>query len=235
MSAVRVACLIAAIALLGVAGWLLFSSSDRPLLPVERWEAHVGDPILIGDEEDPFVYAGGPDVRPTTGTGEIRVSADGTTGLVRISVDARANDPVPLAGEWLAGEFTLQSRIGEDTLIWTDVAVHGDTGRGEARLPEAHALLAGTSPFELVSAEPAGRGHLDGIWSIANALRKADGSIRQQGLVYSPLLRDKKAFADAERREFTLLLYTAGEDDVVLHLVFRQVDVTQSPSAINSP
>jgi len=77
---------------------------------------------------------------------------------------------------------------------------------------------------------------LSGEWALIQALRKNDGAIRQSGLVYSPLLRDKRGFADPEASEFLLLLHSDAEDSdnvpsyaVALHLVFANVTIEMGP------
>jgi len=78
----------------------------------------------------------------------------------------------------------------------------------------------------------------DGVWSLADALRKDDGSIRQQGLTFSPLLRDKTGFSDPSRLEFTLLLYDdtrGGISPVLLHLVFRTVHIPEASEGTIPP
>ena len=67
---------------------------------------------------------------------------------------------------------------------------------------------------------------LDQVRALEREMRE---SIRDQGLVFSPLLRDQSVFSDPDRTEITLLIYAAPESDVViLHLVFPDVRVSES-------
>ena len=115
--------------------------------------------------------------------------------------------------------------------------INGDIAGGDPNLPQTHALLAGKGAFDVYVDGKLTYENLQGEWSLADAVRQSDGSIRQSGLVYSPLLRDKAGFSDPERTEFTLLLHSGESDEnnkppysVVLHIVFSDVTIEkQSP------
>jgi hypothetical protein len=234
MDVQRLTLLALVIALLGAAAWLSYSAFIAPTARGERWEVLIDDPVLVGGPEDLFVYAGGPSVRPIAGDGEILVSKNGASSAVCITLDVRAADNLILTGEPFVGQLVLRSRIDDNASVWANVRIHGETDRGDDRLPETHALIAAASPFEIRPGDRRATQRLDGRWLIGHALRRTDGSIRKQGLVYSPLLRDKASFSDPQRLEFTLLLYD-GDNDPLLHLVFRGIHVVQSPSSITSP
>jgi len=94
-----------------------------------------------------------------------------------------------------------------------------------------------------VSIAEAAATYVSGFWAVAGALRREDGSIGQQGLVFSPLLREKTGFADPSREELTLLLYgeeagdAAGESGppVLLHVVFGSVSIERTPEEAGPP
>ena len=212
-----------------VGGRLLLTPSP-PQPPVARWqlEAEAGDPVIVGDASDPFVYAGGEAIRAVLGSGTVRLDAEGQ-GSIRLTVEAPSPDaPLSLQDGFILGEsWTLIAEFDASSPVWIDAVVHGDTGVGDERLPETMARYAGSTVFELRVDSNRQIEGLNGFWSIADALRRDDGSIGQQGLVFSPLLRDKTGFADRDRLELTLLLYVDSPGgDVFLHLVWRDIRVT---------
>jgi len=211
-----------------VVGWLLVA----PLVFQSGWQIAGESPRVVGDSVDPFVYAGGELVRPVVGTAAVRLTATGTGGTVRLSIESPEPSP-PLFmrdGSVVGRSWELSSRVDRSADVWFETCINGDTGLGERRLPETAALLAGESQFDLTVDGNRRLTGLSGFWSVADALRHDDGSIRQQGLVFSPLLRDKTGFSDPDRIELTLLLY---EDDpgsnVLIQLVFSDVVIEQSP------
>jgi len=107
--------------------------------------------------------------------------------------------------------------------------IHGDSAIGDSRLPETYVLYAGFGRFELLIDGKRQPTAWQGLWSIGDTLRQPDGSIRDRGLVFSPLLRDQSGFSDPDRTELTLLIYDAPESDtVILHLVFPDVRASGS-------
>ena len=134
----------------------------------------------------------------------------------------------PLLGE-LSSESSITLRLDRANAVWTDRAIHGDTGLGDSRLPVTRAHFAGSGVFELLVDGNKQSTEWVGFWLIGDALRQPDGSIRNQGLVFSPLLRDQSVFSDPSRTEITLLIYEGPESDtVILHLVFPDVRVSGS-------
>jgi len=108
--------------------------------------------------------------------------------------------------------------------VWIGRVIHGNTDVGDSRLPVTHAHFAGSGSFELLVDGNKQPTEWVGFWSIGDALRQPDGSIRNQGLVFSPLLRDQSVFSDPNRTEITLLVYKSPDSNaVVLHLVFPDV------------
>ncbi len=211
-----------------VAGWLLIAPH---VFPVE-WQISAESPRVVGDSIDPFVYAGGDLVRPVAGSATVRLAGTDTDGTVYLSIESLEPAP-PLSlrdGSIVGRSWDLVSRVDGSAEAWTETPFHGDSGIGDAQLPETTVLIAGQSGFDLIVDGNRRLNDLTGIWSIAHALRQDDGSIRQQGLVFSPLLRDKTGFSDPERLELTLLLYEDGPgSNVLMHLVFSDVVIERSP------
>ncbi len=213
-----------------VAGWVLLAPQSIP----NDWRFTAGDPVLVGDSDDPFVYAGGDSIRSVGGSGTLRISAN-RLGEIRLSIESpEPAPPLTLRGDAITGRsWSLISEIRVPTDVWIGVPVHGDAPAGDPRLPETTAQIAGEGRFELIVDGNRRLTDLPGIWSIANALRQDDGSIRQQGLVFSPLLRDKTGFSDPNRLELTILLYEDGPDsEVLVHLVFRDVPLEEAPAEL---
>ncbi|HHK67280.1 MAG TPA: hypothetical protein ENJ47_02605 [Candidatus Acetothermia bacterium] len=224
MDSLRTIALILAIAAIGIGAFLYASYEVKS--PTDTWQVKLADPIVIGNDDDRFAYAGGPLVREVSGSGRLSFSPEKRTGSIRIDFTDPEGD-----GEW-TGRNDLRSRLNGTTKIDSNVEIDGETGLGEVRLPQSHAYLAGMSDFTVYSGLwPVGR--VRGFWSLAYAIRKEDGSIRNQGLVYSPLLRDKTVFSDPTRLEFTLILYE--DDEVLLDLVFRKVTIVRSPEGEDLP
>lgn len=235
MDTSRLALTVLGVAILAVAGWLAYRAIDEAISITSGWEILVGDPILVGDVDDPYAYAGGDRVRSLEGAGRIVISERAERGFVRLSVRLDGTAEVLALGEGPIGELTLRSDIAMETILGKDTSVHGGTALGDPGLPETQALLLGSSSFDLrLDGDPVER-DLAGIWTLAHALRREDGAIRNQGLVFTPLLRDDTVFSDPDRLELTLLLYERAEDGnkrIVLHLVFRDVEVANAPNQI---
>jgi len=232
MDTSRFALVLLVVAIVGVAGWIAIRAVEEAVTLTSGWEILLGDPVVVGDLEDPFVYAGGDAVRPVEGGGRIRFSEGTESGSVRATVRLDGSASVLADGDPPVGEIVLRSRSSRANLVETDVVVHGETGRGESRLPETFALIYGAGPFELTLDGAPLRTDADVVWSVAQALRKDDGAIRNRGLVFSPLLRDDTVFADPDRLEATLLVYAPSGDGsrrIVLHVVFRRVEILASP------
>jgi len=212
------------------AGWLWVA----PRVFRAEWQILAGEPRVIGDSLDPFVYAGGEAVRPVVGSATVRLSADGSAGTVRLSIESAEPAP-PLTlrdGSVVGRSWGLVSSVDESAEVWLDALVHGSTGLGERRLPETMAQVAGRSRFDLTVDRDRRLAGLSGFWAVADAVRQDDGSIRQQGLVFSPLLREKTGFSDPDRLELTLLLYEDGPGgNVLVHLMFSNVTVERAPAA----
>jgi hypothetical protein len=233
MDASRISLAVLGVAILFVAGWLAVRAIDEALAIGRGWEIIVSNPVLVGDVEDPFAYAGGEDVRPLDGKGRVRLSGGGERGFVRLEVQLDESTALLATGAPTPGTLSLRSRMERDAAVLSDVTTHGETSRGESGLPETYAVLLGTSAYDLRLDGELLRSALTGTWTLAHALRREDGAVRNQGLVFSPLLRDDTVFADPDRLEFTLLLYEPVEDEaasVLLHLVFRRVEIIRSPA-----
>lgn len=212
-----------------VAAWLWLAPEED----VPDWRIQAESPRIVGDSIDPFVYAGGELVRSIDGSAELRWAEASAHGMVRTSIASPQGEAVLSLrdGSAVGRRWELVSVLDASAEVWFDAAIHGRTGLGERRLPETTARIAGQSRFDLTVDGDRQLTGISGLWSVAEALRQADGSIRQQGLVFSPLLRDKTGFADPDRLELTLLLYE-GEpgSNVLFHVVFSDVTIEQSPS-----
>ncbi len=225
------------IGILAVAGWLAIQAINESIALSSGWEVRASGLLLVGDASDRFAYAGGHLVRSADGDSRLRLSKGADCGVVRLTVHLdEKTDPSRGDRPWI-GALTLRSRVDETADIRTNVTVHGENEFGDPRLPVTFALLAVETRFELIlDGEPLEES-FDGIWILGDALRREDGAIRNRGLIFSPLLRDNTIFADPGRLEFTLLLYDADSNadrSVVLHLVFREVEVLASPVSISS-
>lgn len=191
--------------------------------PAEYVRFEVKHPWAIGTSEDAFAYAG-EDVHIIQGTASLRIDPDMEGSVLEIELLPDEALAAFLDGENPEHSIVLCMQLERADNIWVDRPVHGDSGIGDSRLPEILALYAGSGSFELLidgKKQPVG---WQGVWSIGDALRQSDGSIRDQGLVFSPLLRDQSGFSDPDRTELTLLIYDTPESDtVVLHLVFPGV------------
>lgn len=201
------------------AAWLLLVVI--PLSGDIRFEAQ--EPWSVGTAEDAFAYAG-EGVRSIQGTAALRIDPITSGGILEFDLSPDEALTALLNDEMPERSIVLRMRLAGADAVWTDRAVHGDSEIGESRLPATHILYAGSGRFELLidGVRQSVRWH--GFWSIGNALRRPDGSIRDQGLVFSPLLRDQSGFSNPDRKELTLLIYDARDSDaVVLHLVFPNV------------
>jgi hypothetical protein len=213
---------------LAAAGWLIFSHGALDAPSPAEWEVEATAPRRIGTADDPYAYAGGEAVRPILGTAELRAVQDGTSAAIvaRLTLlDDAGLEPIRPDDEPIR-ELELQATGA--TAFWTDETIYGETERGgDEALPQTDARIAGVSDATLSINGVARPGPLTLVWSVADALRREDGSIGQQGLIFSPLLREKAGFSDPGRMECTLILHDA--DAVILHVVFSEVTILASP------
>jgi len=226
--------LIGGLAVLG-AVLALFLGIDRPP-PIDAlaWDVAGAEPIVIGAAGDPFSYAG-THARALDGRAELRITPDGA-GILDVRLQIAPGDP-PIAllatGRRIERRIELHSALGPGVLLSRDIVLFGDTGIGRSPLPQTRAVLYAESRFQLTVDGERADGEWVGEWAIADALRRADGSIRQQGLVFSPLLRDKTGFSNPARSEWTLILRApaggATAAPVDLHVVFRTVEIIRRP------
>jgi len=210
-------------------GWLLM----EPRISPPDWSAIASNPSVIGTPTDHFAYTGGEAIVSVDGSANLQIGPD-DRGTLHVAVGSSGVDlPFVLRDGSPPGRaLDLVSVAGKSTKTWISQPIHGDSGTGDARLPRTIAQIAGQSMFDVVIDGDRQWVGLTGVWSIADALRQADGSIRQQGLIFSPLLRDKTGFSDPTRLELTLLLYEDGPgSEVLLHLVFESVELVRSPGA----
>ena len=83
MDASRLALTLFAVAILAVAGWFAYRAIDEAISIASGWEILAGDPVLVGDLSDPFVYAGGDMVRSLEGALRIVISERAERGFLR--------------------------------------------------------------------------------------------------------------------------------------------------------
>jgi len=214
-------------AILFAAGWIAFRAVEASISLRSVQEILLRDPVLIGDLDDPFVYAGGDGVRPIEGEGRIRFSEGTGRASVRASVRLEGSAAVLRSGAPVVGELVLRSPA-DASPVERDVVIHGESERGEPALPETTALLFSSGPLNAALDGAPVQRETTSAWSVAHALRRDDGAIRNRGLVFSPLLRDDTVFEDPDRLEATFLVYhrpEEGDPRIVLHVVFRDVEI----------
>jgi len=196
----------------------------------ETQEIFAEAPWLVGSMESPFAYGGSPATLRIEGSALLRWD------LAELSLEIQVALPVvPELLQASSGETevaddgprTLTIELFEPMDSWSNQAILGDTGRGDTRLPETLCAIAGAGSFRVQLEDARRESVWFGLWALADALRKDDGAIRKQGLVFSPMLRDRAGFSDPDRQELTLLLYTEEtfDADVVLQLVFPEIEV----------
>ena len=201
------------------------------------WIIRADAPMVVGGYGDNFAYSG-ENVRPIDGRLELRMDTARRVGRITVSLQtSEASGPLHVSAEQsFDGEITLVSRIDRSSTVSEEVFIHGDTGIAGPELPRTYATVVGWSRFDVFVDGNFVHGDLSGEWALIQALRKSDGAIRQSGLIYSPLLRDKRGFADVEQSEFLLLLHSGAEDsenlppyEVALHVVFTDVTIEIGP------
>lgn len=226
--------LLVLVGLAALLGWLWLNTGNESK---PTWIIRADTPTVIGGYGDNFAYSG-ENVRPMDGTLELRLNTVRRTGRITVSLQTTAESgPLRVSAEQsLDGEITLISQIDTTATTTEEAFVHGDTGIGGPELPRTYATVVGWSRFDVFVDGVRMYEDLSGEWALIQALRKNDGAIRQSGLVYSPLLRDKRGFADPEASEFLLLLHSDAEDsenlppyEAALHVVFTDVTIEIGP------
>lgn len=219
--------------------WLLLASTTTPdanPTPAEQTtliEVLATNPWLIGTTDDAFSYAG---EHATVVIGEAKLRMESTAHAGVLEIILQPSEVLlarlELSSNLVQNSVTLQMQPQEAVEIWSDILVNKGQAVGETRLPTTHASYASRGKVRLIIDEQEHPTTWVGFWFIGDALRQDDGSIRNQGLVFSPLLRDPSIFSDPTRRELTLLVYeTSDMEAVVLHLVFPNTQL----SGIMSP
>ncbi len=238
----RILVLAAAIAL----AVLLLLGIDHELSPLATgnasWVVRADQPLVAGGYGDNFCYSGA-NVRPLHGVLELRYDPVKREGTLTVTVETTSESGALrlAADKTLQGQIQLVSQIGTADRVLHDTPIYGDTGRGGPAFPQTLATLAGWSRFDLAVNSRTTATGLAGEWSIAQALRRSDGSIRQSGLVYSPLLRDKTGFANPKEIQLILLVHSDEADaqnappyTLALDLVFTQVTIEENPTQSTS-
>ena len=204
------------------------------------WAIRAEAPRVIGGYGDNFCYDG-QGVLPLAGSLTLSIAADGTGSIdASVSVSDTSGSLHLASSDELTGTVRIRSRIDDSSEVEEQVDINGDIEGSDSGLPQTHATLSGKSTFDLYVDGELRYEALRGTWSLADALRQSDGSIRQSGLLYSPLLRDKSGFSDPGRLEFTLLLHSDVPDpnndpqySIVLHLVFPDVTIEKQPPTVS--
>jgi hypothetical protein len=216
------------------AAWLILTQLPYPIAPLSD-DIHYGavNPWEVGNSEDAFDYAG-EDAHTIEGTAHVWIDPSQSSGEIEIQV-ITLNTLAPILEPQSGGHVVLLRTHWEQAdAIWMDRVTNGRSGIGDSRLPETVVQYGGSGQMDLWVDGEQRPGDWHCIWSIAPALRQLDGSIRDQGLVFSPLLRDRSGFADPERTELTLLIYSAPESDIViLHLVFPDVRIIEGDHTLD--
>ena len=224
---------------LRILGWVALASAlaivgvgllMRQPTPMHIPELIADAPWLIGPHPDAFSYDGSAAQR-ISGEGLLQLDPETGNGALVVSLRPDASWTVPEEFP-LSLETAIAFSLPLETTpnLWMDQLIHGDTAIGDARLPATFALFAGDGRLRLQAASETIE--VDVFWSLAHALRQADGAIRNQGLVFSPLLRDRNGFSNPDQLELALLVYPEGNrDEILLHLVFSSVE---PPSAWTS-
>ena len=224
-----------AIGVIALVGWFLLGTGEDES-PV--WVIHADQPFIIGEYGDNYAYTGD-EVRPLQGSLDLRLDPPQGDGTLMVSLETtEESGPLRISSsEELSGEIRLVSHIDRSDRVEETISIYGDTGNGGPELPRTLAILAGWSKFDLYVNNRIRYSNLSGEWAVAQALRRDDGAIRQSGLVYSPLLRNKTGFSDPEKIEFTLVLHSGVPDPendppyaLALHLVFTQVTIEVGPA-----
>jgi len=202
--------------------------------PSDAWKIVASDARLIGTPDAPFAYAGGDAVRSADGTATLDFDPDDEAGSLLVRITLPEDQDAALPFDAVPGEEILLRAPLAAADLMIDSPIWGSTGIGESRLPQTYALLAGSAIFDISIGDRSVTRVLTGFWSVGDALRREDGSIGQQGLIFSPLLREKTGFSNPARQELTILLYDESEGEspaVQLHVVFGSVTIAQRPEA----
>ncbi len=232
----RILILIGVVAALVGVFFMFPSKPPEPPKISSDWSVRANSPEVIGGYGDNFCYDG-KGVQTISGTLSLTISRDGTGSIdASISTTERSGPLHSTSTDAVSGLIRITSRVDASSQLQENATINGDIAGGDPNLPQTHVLLAGKGSFDVYVDGKLLYENLHGEWSLADAVRQSDGSIRQSGLVYSPLLRDKTGFSDPKRTEFTLLLHSDVPDEnnkppysIALHLVFSAVTIEKQP------
>jgi hypothetical protein len=213
-----------------VAATLLLLPAPKPPAPdpVETWKAK--NPWLIGTSGDAYDYAG--EAAHILDHGTVTLQIDPSTAQRSLDISLPAEDGLV---HWFDGvqsgsSIVLRQTLGPSDPGWNDLRIHGATGIGDPQLPETHATVAGSGILLVYVDGTEQPTQWRAFWSVADALRQSDGAIRNQGLVFSPLLRDRSGFSDPTRLELSVLLYPAATPgSLAFQLIFPSPEL-QDPA-----
>lgn len=118
----------------------------------------------------------------------------------------------------------------EDGVIY-NTELFGDTEKGQSYLPITYAHVAGWGKANVFLNDQVLYSDLLGQFMINKGIRKPDGSVKADNVVYNQDAKSDKSFMDDDT-EVTFMVYSLESDDknfptreVFLHLVFEDVDV----------
>jgi hypothetical protein len=221
---------------------VLLPQAPEPFQDVDPiWFIRADQPLVIGGYGDNFCYDG-EGVQELEGSMWLSIGPDERASIyASVSTTQDIDGLQPSPADKLVGNLEIVARAEDSIDIKQDLRINGELSNGSASLPPTNALLAGQSVFDLYLEGKLLYKDLIGQWSVADGLRRADGSMRQSGLIYSPLLRDKTGFSDPKRKEVTLILHSDAPDknnqpqySFALHLVFLDVVIDKQPAAQRS-
>jgi len=197
------------------------------------WHVIVSSAVLLGTPDDPHSYEGVV-VTDTPGSGVLVVDNGSIT--LTVSVEIGSTAWLSILADTQSAPHRVEIELVETLVVWPHGPVYGDTAFGGSELPTTTAFLGGEGTFRVSDPTAHAMLSVPGTWSLAYAVRRSDGSIRQQGLYYSPLLRDKSGFSDTARLEFTLILdLPYNKDDARFTLVFRTLEIVVAPDSVTLP
>jgi len=219
--------LVGGVALLALLSWILPASNS----PGTAWTISGENPWRIGTPEEPFAYGGAPNATRIDGSAVLHGDAGELSLKIQVALSSIPDLLLTSSGDASTsteGIRTLDIELIESIEEWASVEIFGDSARGDKRLPETQARFAGIGRFRLRIDAARTTSKWFGFWAVGDALRRPDGAVRKQGLVFSPLLRDRMGFSDAARQELTLLLYQEASTNapVILLLVFPDLEMS---------
>ncbi len=212
-----------------------------------QWHIRASGARIIGGYGDNFAYDG-ENVRPVSGTAEMRLNPEEGTGKLTIRLETTSESgPIHFAEDtrW-EGEIEIVKQIDTSEMdaarIATDTYLHGNTGNEAPVMPRIYNYFATWGPSKI---------HVNGEEAVpmigshtmfTEQARGSDGMIRKGDQVYNPKLPDKTGFTNSEEMEFHYVAHTTEPDKnnfpphtAWIHLHFSNVEVVSKPSDASIP